>query len=257
MLHILFTLASASNYYSFSDGFQPPAQKDCETILIANTCWGPSVATENVCLWEATDGLCSEASFEDMESTCGIFMEPSSCLSRRFCAWNDGDLKCDAHELTTENEYADAHYLDCPSLPQANCNDYGGYGTECGWHAWSGTCKRGYAGNVDFLCQAFSSTSCLNVGICWYDNTLGCIGRDHIPGGIPEGNYDYSNGESPTLKKIHPTPKTVIEIDYRFGALVVIGLFIGLLIGTASMYMCTKSSGHISPVPLIEAERQI
>lgn len=257
MLTILFTLInlisaqSPFSTVSFSDGFQPPPATDCELVVDPMFCWGPSVSTENVCIWDAADGLCSEESYEDMEVSCGMFMEPSSCNARTFCDYNDSDLKCEAHELTTETDYHDLHYLDCSSLSQAACNEYGGMGTECGWKALTGTCERGYAGNFDFFCMAFDAVKCVDVGTCMYDAAAGCVSRVMHPGGI-------STSYMPTLLKANDphTSRLTKTIDYRFGAMVLIGLFIGVLIGSSSMYLCVKSSSNNAPVPLLTTPEQ-
>jgi len=255
MLYILFTLISAQTL--FPDGFTPPVPQVCENVYDPKNCFGPAISTQNICIWDAADGLCAEESYEDMEVACGMFMEPSSCNARKFCAYNDGDLKCGAHELTAETEYQDLHMLDCRNVLQAACNEYGGMGTECGWNAKAGTCDRGYGGNFDFFCMAFDETKCAQVGACLYDAGLGCVARVNHPGGFsPVWTPGMAPGnEGGTLKKARAVPKSKLtkEIDYRFGVMVLLGLFLGVLIGTASMYVTKKSSisGSVEPVPLI------
>merc|ERR1719464_441972 len=192
-----------------------------------------------------------------MEATCNVFMEPSSCNARKFCAYNNDDLKCESHELNTEGEYQDNHYTDCASQPQTACNDYAGHGTECGWNAAAGACERGYAGNTDFICMAYDSTTCATVGICMY-TTEGCVSRLSHPGGIPEGNYDYSESESPTLKKPAPKASSKFTFDYRVGALVLFGLFLGFLMGFGMMHLFGKEVQAVDPVMLIDTtNRQV
>lgn len=255
MLFILFNLISAAlaQTFTFPDGFVPPPVKDCETVMNPQDCWGPSFSTGNICLWDAADGQCSEQSHEDMESTCMMFMEPSSCRSRKYCEWNSSDLKCDAHGQTTEYDYPDLHYVDCSKQSKASCNDYGGYGTECNWHSVTSTCVRGYAGNFDFYCQSFDAVECGDVGTCMYGAT-GCLSRMSHPGGIPtHGGQGF-----PTLQKTHDGPSLNEQlVDYRFGALMLVGLIIGLLTGSAIAYSCTKRSTTIEPVPLITPGRQV
>jgi len=257
-IYILFNLISAqytAQGFRFPDGFVPPPPKECDMIMNPQDCWGPSMATENICLWDAADGLCSEQSHEDMESTCMMFMEPSSCNPRKYCDWNHSDLKCQAHELTTEREYPDLHYVDCSLQNQQSCNDYGGFGTECNWHAKTGKCVRGYAGNFEFYCNSFNEAQCVDVGTCMMDATKGCVSRMSHPNGIPQ---QIHYGSHPTLQKSHSEPASKRQLlDYRFGALVLVGLLIGVLIGSGSIYLCKKRSTAIEPVPLITPGRQV
>jgi len=258
-ISILFNLISAQvsvfPVFRFPDGFQPPPPKECDTVMNPQNCWGPAISTGNICLWDAADGQCGEQSHEDMESTCMMFMEPSSCSSRKYCDWNSSDLKCDAHEVTTENEYPDLHYIDCSKQNQQSCNDYGGFGTECNWHAKTGKCVRGYAGNFEFYCNSFNEAQCVDVGTCMMDATKGCVSRMSHPNGIPQ---QIHYGSHPTLQKSHSEPASKRQLlDYRFGALVLVGLLIGVLIGSGSIYLCKKRSTAIEPVPLITPGRQV
>lgn len=240
MLFIFFALAS-SQY--FPDGFVPPPRRQCEQQMRMNDCWGPAVSTENVCLWDAADGLCSEYSEEDMESTCNIFMEDSSCTSRTFCAWNDSDLKCESHEQNVETEYSDTHLVNCAIQPRERCNDYAGFGTECAWHAMQGKCTRGYAGNSDFLCQSFDGTQCWDVGLCMYDDTLGCVSRLSHLNDFPEAAFGNGESEGPTLTKTHNTSDTNNKITFlQIIAMVSIGLLFGVLTGLVGTYLCRKPS---------------
>jgi len=253
-IHILFNLISAQPF-RFPDGFQPPPAKDCETINNPQDCWGPAISTENICLWDAADGQCGEQSHEDMESTCMMFMEPSSCSSRKYCDWNSADLKCDAHEVTTERDYPDLHYVDCSKQTQQSCNDYGGYGTECNWHAQTGKCVRGYAGNFDFYCNSFSAIQCGDVGTCILSTTDGCVSRMSHPNGIPQQTQYASH---PTLQKSQTKPASEGRfVDYRVLALGLLGLMIGVLLGSGSMYFYKRRSTTIEPTPLIMPGRQV
>ena len=77
-IYIFFNLISAQGF-RFPDGFVPPPPKECDTIMNPQDCWGPSMATENICLWDAADGLCSEQSHEDMESVTSLFFPARKC----------------------------------------------------------------------------------------------------------------------------------------------------------------------------------
>lgn len=254
MLFLFFATVLRAQYIpcTFADGFQPPAPKDCETIFVPTDCWGPSISEENICLWDAADGLCSEQSHEDMEATCAMFMEPSSCTGRIYCDWNASDLKCQSHELTVEKEYPDLHYVDCASQSKEHCNDYGGCGTECNWNDLKQACVRGYAGSFEFYCNAFSPAQCGEVGACIGDATNGCGARKtHVTPFQAQGS---------TLQKPHGSRATSSNkkfIDYRFPAYVLSGLFVGILIGSGSVYVCTKKSDQVSPVPLITPGREV
>lgn len=204
-----------------------------------------------MCQWDAADGLCSEYSDEDMESTCNIFMEDSSCKSRRFCDWNDSDLKCEAHESNVETEYSDTHLLNCALQPKEKCNDYAGFGTECAWHALQGTCTRGYAGNPDFLCQSFDGFTCGDVGLCMYSETLGCVSRLSHLNDFPEAAWGNGENEGGTLRSTHKTESSnTKKLVLQLGAMALIGLLFGVLAGSISVYLCKKSSDSPAPVDM-------
>merc|ERR1711920_63957 len=98
---------------------------------------------------------------------------------------------------------------------------YAGYGQECAWNAQSGSCLKGYAGDLDFHCMIHDATSCDTNGSCFFDATQGCVSRASHPGGLPNGNY------APSLEKEHAKPpgESKNYANYFLGGIAVVVLF--------------------------------